>query len=123
MKKVLIRAMKFIANEMRKMVALVMKNKNLETDSYLYDMTTSLRRDLGIIRRGSQYVLHAAGKPICILNKCKSVYILDMNRFQKIKHHLMRIGGTPKVAYKNIDELFESKMCNGEKPVAVTIKR
>ena len=123
MKRIIKRMVKFVLNEVRKVIALVTKNKNLETDSYLYDMSQILRKDLGVTRRGSQYVLHTAGKPICILNKCKSIYILDMKRFQKIKIGLFKIGGTPKKAYNNIDALFESKIRNGNKPVSVTIHR
>ena len=124
MKKIVLkRIAKFMLNGFRKVIAVVTKNRNLEVDSYLYDMATVLRKDLGVTRRGSQYVLHTAGKPICILNKCKSIYILDMKRFQKIKIGLFKIGGTPKKAYNNIDALFESKIRNGNKPVSVTIHR
>lgn len=123
MKRIMIRVMRFVANEMRKVIAVVTKNKNLETDSYLYDMTTLLRKDLGVTRRDSQYIIHVGKNPICIVNKNKSIHVIDMKRFQRVKHSLMRIGGTPKVAYKNIDSLFESKTRNGNKPVSVTIKR
>lgn len=123
MKIIIKRMVKFVLNEVRRALAIVTKNKNLEVDSYLYDMTTLLKRDLGVTKRDSQYVMHIGNNPICILNKSKSIHVLDMNRFQKIKHSLMRIGGTPKQAYNNIDSLFESKTRNGNKPVSVTIKR
>ena len=123
MKIIIKRMVKFVLNEVRRALAIVTKNKNLEVDSYLYDMTTLLKRDLGVTKRDSQYVMHIGNNPICILNKSKSIHVLDMNRFQKIKHSLMRIGGTPKQAYNNIDSLFESKTRNGDKPVSVTIKR
>ena len=123
MKKILVRMMRLVINEVRKVVGVALKNKTLETDAYLYDMTTVLRRDLGITRRESQYILHAAGKPILILNKNRPIHVLDMDRFQKIKIGLIKIGGTPKKAYQNIDELFESKKRNDNKPIAVTIKR
>lgn len=123
MKIIIKRIVKFVLNEVRRALAIVTKNKNLEVDSYLYDMTTLLKRDLGVTKRDSQYVMHIGNNPICILNKSKSIHVLDMNRFQKIKHSLMRIGGTPKQAYNNIDSLFESKTRNGNKPVSVTIKR
>ena len=123
MKKILVRIMRFVANEVRKIIAVATKNKNLETDAYLYDMATVLRKDLGVTRRNSQYILHTGSNPICILNENKAIHVIDMNRFQKIKIGLMRIGGTPKKAYDNIDELFESKKRNYNKPIAVTIKR
>lgn len=123
MKIIIKRMVKFVLNEVRRALAIVTKNKNLEVDSYLYDMTTLLKRDLGVTKRDSQYVMHIGNNPICILNKSKSIHVLDMNRFQKIKHSLMRIGGTPKQAYNNIDSLFESKTRNGNKPVSVTIHR
>lgn len=124
MKKIVLkRIAKFMLNGFRKVIAVVTKNRNLEVDSYLYDMATVLRKDLGVTRRDSQYVLHVSGKPICILNDNKAIYVLDRDRFQKIKIGLIKIGGTPKLAYKNIDSLFESKTRNGNKPVSVTIKR
>ena len=123
MKKILVRMMRFVANEVRKVVAVISKNKTLETDAYLYDMATVLRKDLEVTRRNSQYILHTGSNPICILNENKAIHVIDMNRFQKIKIGLMRIGGTPKKAYDNIDELFESKKRNDNKPIAVTIKR
>lgn len=124
MKKIVLkRIAKFMLNGFRKVIAVVTKNRNLEVDSYLYDMATVLRKDLGVTRRDSQYVLHAAGKPICILNENEPIHVLDMKRFQKIKIGLIKIGGTPKKAYQNLDSLFAAKIRNGEKPVAVTIKR
>lgn len=123
MKIIIKRMVKFVLNEVRRALAIVTKNKNLEVDSYLYDMTTLLKRDLGVTKRDSQYVMHIGNNPICILNKNKSIHVLDMNRFQKIKHSLMRIGGTPKKAYQNLDLLFESKTRHGSKPVSVTIHR
>lgn len=124
MKKIMIkRVIKFLLNGLRKIVAKATKNKNLEVNSYLYDMTTSLKNDLGIARRDSQYILHIGNSPICILNKSKAISVLDGKRFERVKHSLIRIGGTPKLAYQNLDSLFESKLRNGNKPVAVTIKR
>lgn len=123
MKKILIRVMKFVANETRKIVAMITKNKNLEVNSYLYDMTILLKKDLGVTRRGSQYVLHVGNDPICILNRNKSIHVLDINKFQKIKINLIKIGNTPKQAYRNLDALFESKLRNGKKPISVTIHR
>lgn len=123
MKIIIKRMVKFVLNEVRRALAIVTKNKNLEVDSYLYDMTTLLKRDLGVTKRDSQYVMHIGNNPICILNKNKSIHVLDMNRFQKIKHSLMKIGGTPKKAYQNLDLLFESKTRHGSKPVSVTIHR
>lgn len=122
-KEVLKRIAKFIINEMRRGIALITKNKNLEVDSYLYDMTTSLKRDLGVTRRDSQYILHIGNSPICILNENKAIHVIDMARFQKIKIGLFKIGGTPKKAYQNLDLLFESKTRHGSKPVSVTIHR
>lgn len=123
MKKILVRMMRFVANEVRKIIAVATKNKNLEIDSYLYDMATVLKRDLGVTRRGSQYVLHTGSNPICILNENKAIHVIDMARFQKIKIGLFKIGGTPKKAYQNLDLLFESKTRHGSKPVSVTIHR
>lgn len=123
MKKILIRVMKFVANEIRKVLAIITKNKNLEVNSYLYDMTVLLKKDLGVTRRDSQYVLHVGSTPICILNRNKSIHVLDINKFQKIKVNLIKIGGTPKQAYRNLDALFESKLRNGKKPISVTIHR
>ena len=124
MKKIVLkRVVKFVLNELRKFVAVVTKNKNLEVNSYLYDMTTSLKNDLGIARRDSQYILHIGNSPICILNKSKAISVLDGKRFERVKYSLMRIGGTPKQAYQNLDSLFESKLRNGNKPIAVTIRR
>lgn len=117
------RIVKFTMNEMRKILAMVLKDKNLEVNSYLYDMTTSLKNDLGVIRRDSQYILHVGNNPICILNQSKSISVLDGKKFKIVKHSLMRIGNTPRAAYQNLDSLFESKISNGRKPVAVTIKR
>ena len=124
MKKIVLkRIAKFMLNGFRKVIAVVTKNRNLEVDSYLYDMTTVLRKDLGVTRRGSQYVLHTGSNPICILNENKAIHVIDMARFQKIKTGLMKIGGTPKKAYQNLDLLFESKTRHGSKPVSVTIHR
>lgn len=124
MKKVVLkRIIKYVMNGLRKVVAKIIRNKNLEVNSYLYDMTTSLKNDLGVVRRDSQYILHIGSSPICILNKSKAISVLDGKRFERVKHSLMRIGGTPKQAYQNLDSLFESKLRNGNKPVAVTIKR
>ena len=123
MKKILVRIMRLVINEVRKVVAVVVKSKTLETDAYLYDMATALRKDLEVTRRNSQYILHTGSNPICILNENKAIHVIDMKRFQKIKIGLMRVGSTPKKAYQNIDELFESKKRNDNKPIAVTIKR
>ena len=123
MKKIIIRMIKFTINEMRKIIAYITKNKNLEVNSYLYDMTALLRKDLGVTRRDSQYVLHVGNDPICILNRNKSIHVLDINKFQKIKINLIKIGNTPKQAYQNLDSLFQSKMRNGNKPISVTIHR
>ena len=123
MKRILVRMMRLVINEVRKVVAVAVKSKTLETDAYLYDMVTVLRKDLEVTRRNSQYILHTGSNPICILNENKAIHVIDMARFQKIKIGLMRIGGTPKKAYDNIDELFESKKRNDNKPIAVTIKR
>ena len=123
MKKIIIRMIKFTINEMRKIIAYITKNKNLDVNSYLYDMTALLRKDLGVTRRDSQYVLHVGNDPICILNRNKSIHVLDINKFQKIKINLIKIGNTPKQAYQNLDSLFQSKMRNGNKPISVTIHR
>lgn len=123
MKKVIIRIVKFLANEVRKVIGVVTKNKNLETNSYLYDMCVFLKKDLYISRRDNQYIFTVNNIPICILDSTKPISILDMKKFQKVKISLMRIGKTPKIAYKNIDSLFGSRMCNGRKPIAVTIRR
>ena len=37
MKKIIIRMIKFTINEMRKIIAYITKNKNLEVNSYLYE--------------------------------------------------------------------------------------
>ena len=124
MKKVVLkRIVKYMLNGLRKMVAVVIKNKNLEVDSYLYDMSLILRRDLSITRCDTQYVLHVGSSSICTLNENKAIHVIDMTRFQKIKTGLMKIGGTPKKAYQNLDLLFESKTRHGSKPVSVTIHR
>lgn len=123
MKKILKRVVKFTLNEMRKVLAILTKNRNLKTNSYLYDMAILLRNDLGVTRRNGQYVLHIGNNPICILDEKIAILVLDRDRFEKIKINIIKIGNTPRVAYKNIDTLFESKLRNGRKPTAVTIKR
>ena len=127
MKKIIIRAMKFVANEMRKVIGEVIKNKNLIVNSYLYDMTTTLRNDLKIIHRYEhQYVIGTEkGGIICKINRHRPIDVLDMKRFQKIKISLMRIGETPQHAFNNIDRLFKSAedRAGGRKPVSVTIRR
>ena len=121
--KIITRIIKFVQNEIRKILADVVKNKNMKTDAYLYDMTVYLKRDLNISRRNGEYILHVGNDPICIMKKKNTIHILDMGRFIKIKDSIKRIGRTPKEAYKNIDEYFLSKELNGKFPIAITIKR
>ena len=123
MKKIFMRMIKFTINEMRKILADISKNRNLKTDAYLYDMSVNLKRDLSILRRESQYILHVGNKPICIINESKAISVLDRKRFDKIKIALMKLGSTPIKAYNNIDGLFSANMFDGKKPIAVTIKR
>ena len=77
MKRILVRIMRLVINEVRKVVAVAVKSKTLETDAYLYDMVTVLRKDLEVTRRNSQYILHTGSNPICILNKNR----IDANRW------------------------------------------
>ena len=121
--KIIVRVMKFVQNEMRKILADVIRNKNMRTDAYLYDMTVHLKRDLNISKRNSEYILHVGNSPICIMKNKNTIHILDMDKFIKIKDTIKNIGGTPKEAYQSIDEYFSDKKLEGKFPIAITIKR
>lgn len=116
--------MKKLLNIIRKILANVTKNKNIKVDAYLYDMTSKLGEDITVINRyENQYIFTDGKKTIFKLNQHRTIDVLDMVKFQKIKNELKSIGGTPRHAFYNIDKLFNSKLRNGKKPIAITFKR
>nr|DAY42323.1 MAG TPA: hypothetical protein [Caudoviricetes sp.] len=116
--------MKKIINQIRKILAMILRNKNLRTDAYLYDMASILGKNVTVIHRyKNQYIITDENDMIFKINRYRPIDVLDMVKFQKIKVELMKIGGTPQHAYFNIDKLFNSKKKEYGNKISMIIHR
>ena len=115
--------MKKLLNQLKKILANLLGNKNLKTDAYLYDMASKLMKDVTVIHRyENQYIVTDGDKIIFKINKNRPIDILDMQEFRKIKIELIKIGGTPQHVFYNVNKLFNSKKGHGKK-ISMTIHR